>query len=78
MSGFVTIAPTTPAPAFVVQVIVVELTTVMLAAGYGPNCTIMPPLVAKLVPVMVTAVPPAAGPLVGEIELIVGAGAPPV
>jgi len=37
-----------------------------------PNLTALAPL--KFVPVIVTLVPPAAGPLVGEIEVTVGAG----
>ena len=42
-----------------------------LAAGLvGPNLTAVTP--AKPVPVIVTAVPPAAEPLFGEILLIVG------
>ena len=41
----------------------------------GPKSTVVPPeVVTKLVPVRVTVVPPPAGPEVGEIEEIVGAG----
>ena len=42
---------------------VVLFTTVTLVAAVPPKVTVAPE--AKLVPVMVTAVPPAAGPLLG-------------
>ncbi len=58
-----------------VAVIEVALTTTRLVAALPPSVTVAP--VAKPVPLMVTAVPPAAGPLVGEIALTVGAGALP-
>ena len=41
------------------------------AAAVPPNGTAVTPV--KLVPVIVTDVPPAAGPAVGEIEVTVGA-----
>jgi hypothetical protein len=54
----------------VVAVIVVLLTTVTLVAAVEPKVTVAP--AAKFVPVMVTAVPPATGPLLGEILVTVG------
>jgi len=45
--------------------------TVKLVAAVAPNVTAVAP--AKPVPVMVTEVPPGAGPDVGEIEVTVGA-----
>jgi hypothetical protein len=56
------IAPALPA-AGVVAVIVVLFTTTTLVAAALPNFTVAP--VAKFVPVIVTAVPPATGPLFG-------------
>ena len=50
----------------------VLLTTVTLVAAVPPRVTVAP--ARKPVPVMVTAVPPAVVPDVGEIELTVGAG----
>src|SRR5205807_106447 len=48
-----------------------------LLAAFGPNATVAP--LVKLVPVIVTLVPPAAGPDVGLTLLTVGAGgAPPM
>jgi hypothetical protein len=47
--------------------------TVKPVASFDPNLTAMAPV--KLVPVIVTAVPPAAGPFLGESFLTVG-GAP--
>jgi hypothetical protein len=43
-----------------------------LVAAVAPNVTVAP--VAKFVPVIVTAVPPAVNPLVGEILVTVGGG----
>ena len=54
----------------VVAVIVVLLTTTTLVAAVAPNFTVAP--AAKFVPVIVTAVPPAAGPLFGTTLLTVG------
>jgi hypothetical protein len=48
----------------------VLLTTTTFVAAALPNPTVAP--VAKLVPVIVTAVPPAAGPLLGDTLLTVG------
>ena len=54
----------TGAPAGVVAVIDVLLTTTTLVAAVPPNVTVAP--AAKFVPVIVTAVPPAVGPLFGD------------
>jgi hypothetical protein len=62
-------APALPA-AGVVAVIVVLFTTTTLVAAALPNFTVAP--VAKFVPVIVTAVPPATGPLFGLTVLTVG------
>jgi hypothetical protein len=56
----------------VVAVIDVLLTTTTFVAAVPPNVTVAP--VAKFVPVIVTAVPPAVGPLFGDTLLTVGAG----
>jgi hypothetical protein len=70
----VTVTVTAPAlPAGVVAVMLVPLTTVTFVAAALPNVTVAP--VAKFVPVIVTAVPPAVDPLVGETLLTVGATA---
>ena len=60
----VTVTVTAPAlPAGVVAVIVVLLTTTTLVAALLPNITVAP--ATKSAPVIVTAVPPAIGPLFG-------------
>ena len=56
-----------------VAVMVVELTTMNVVAGVPPKET-AEPVEVKLVPVMVTDVPPSAGPEVGERPVTVGAG----
>ena len=67
----VTVTVTAPAlPAGVVAVMVVPFTTTTLLAAVGPNVTVAP--AAKFVPVIVTAVPPAVDPLLGETLLTVG------
>jgi hypothetical protein len=67
----VTVTVTAPAlPAGVVAVIVVLFTKLTFVAAVPPNVTVAP--VAKFVPVMVTAVPPATGPLFGDTLLTVG------
>ena len=67
----VTVTGTAPAlPAGVVAVICVPLTTTTLLAAAPPNVTVVP--AAKFVPVIVTAVPPAAGPLFGDTLLTAG------
>jgi hypothetical protein len=67
----VTVTVTAPAlPAGVVAVISFPLTTTTLDAAVPPNVTVAP--ATKLAPVMVTAVPPVAGPLFGLTLLTVG------
>ncbi len=68
----VTLTVTEPVPAGDVAVICVAELTVKLAAAVPPNCTAVAPV--KLVPVMTTLVPPAAGPDVGARPVTVGAG----
>ena len=67
----ITLTSTVPVPEGDVAVIVVEDTTVKPVAAVAPKVTAVAP--ERLVPVMVTVVPPAPGPDVGEIELTVGA-----
>ena len=57
-------------PAGVVARSCVELTRVMPVARVPPTRIVAP--VAKLVPLIVICVPPVAGPLVGDTEVIVG------
>ena len=72
----VTTTLTAPAAcAGVVAEIEVLLTTVMFVAAVPPKVTDAP--AAKLVPVMLTAVPPLVEPELGETELTAGADAPP-
>jgi hypothetical protein len=67
----VTVTVTVPAlPAGVVAVIWVALTTATLVAAAAPNVTVAP--VAKFVPVIVTAIPPAVEPLFGDTLVTVG------
>ena len=54
----------------VVAVMLVELTTTTFVAAAVPNVTVATE--AKFVPVIVTAVPPAGGPLLGDTLLTVG------
>jgi len=69
--GFVTVTVTAPTlPAGAVAVMVVLFTTTTLVAAVPPNVTVAP--AAKLVPVIVTAVPPAVDPLFGDTLLGVG------
>jgi hypothetical protein len=70
--GVVTWTSTVPLPAGEVAVIWLELTTVTLVAAAAPKVTEVAPV--RLEPLIVTDVPPAAGPLVGEIEETTGAG----
>jgi hypothetical protein len=68
----VTVTVTAPVlPAGVVAVMVVLFTTATLVAAVLPNVTVAP--AAKLVPVIVTAVPPVVGPLFGDTPVTVGA-----
>jgi len=69
--GVVTFTVTAPVPAGAVAVIWVEELTVTVDAEFAPNFTPVAPV--KFVPVMVTTVPPAAGPLVGLSDVTVGA-----
>jgi hypothetical protein len=71
-AGVVTLTSTVPVPAGEVAVIWLELTTVTLVAAAPPKVTEVAPV--KLEPLIVTDVPPAAAPLVGEIEETTGAG----
>ena len=67
----VTVTSTVPvAPAGEVAVMDVAELTVNPVALVAPNLTAVAPV--KLVPVMVTVVPPPDGPDVGEIEVTVG------
>ena len=66
----VTVTSSAPAPAGEVAVIDVAELTVKLVAPIAPNFTAVAPV--KLAPVIVTDVPPAAGPDVGEIDVTVG------
>jgi hypothetical protein len=71
----VTTTFTVPAAwAAVVAVIVVLLLTLTPVAAVPPRLTVAP--VWNPVPVIVTAVPPLAGPELGVIEITVGAGLP--
>jgi len=69
----VTVTSTIPEPAGEVAVIDVGPLTVTAVAVTVPNLTTGLP--AKLVPEMVTAVPPAAGPVAGLRPVTVGGGA---
>ena len=60
-----------PVPAGLLAVIVVSLTTVTFVAGVVPKSTAVAPV--KLVPTIVTRVPPAAGPVDGFIPVTTGA-----
>jgi hypothetical protein len=67
----VTVTVTAPAvPAGVVAVIVVLFTTTTFVAALLPNFTVAP--AEKLVPVIVTAVPPEVDPLFGLTLVTVG------
>ena len=73
-TGVVTVTSTVPVrrPGWS-AVIVVSLTTVKLVAGVVPKSTAVAPV--KLVPVIVTEVPPAGGPVVGLTPVTTGATA---
>ena len=71
--GVVTVTSTAPAlPAEEIAVIWVDEFTVKLVAAVLPNLTAVAPV--KLLPVMTTEVPPAAGPLAGLTPVTVGVG----
>ena len=65
-----TVTSTVPDPAGATAVIDVAELTVTLVAAVDPNFTVLPE--ANPVPVMVTDVPPAVGPLLGLIAVTVG------
>jgi hypothetical protein len=71
----VTVTSTVPLPAGLVArqlEVLVQLTAV---PALPPKLTVVAPaVVLKLVPLTVTTVPPAAGPVVGEIPVTVGSG----
>ena len=69
-AGEVTLTSTAPDPAGAVAVICESLTTVKFDAAADPNLTAVAPV--KLVPVIVTLVPPAAGPDDGLIPVTAG------
>src|ERR1700678_3308203 len=76
VSGLMTVAVTTPsACAAVVAVMVVLFTTTTFVAPVPPNVAVAP--LTKFVPLIVMAVPPAAGPLFGFTPVTVGAGHKP-
>ena len=66
----VTVTSTTPVPAGLVAVMAVALFTVKPAAAVLPKLTAVEPV--KFVPVIVTLVPPVAGPLAGLMEVTTG------
>ena len=66
-----TVTLATPVPAGVVAVISVALTIVNVASAV-PNLTSVAPV--KFCPVIVTEVPPAVVPVVGEIVVTAGIG----
>jgi hypothetical protein len=74
--GVVTVTFTVPVPAGLVAVILDGLTTTTLVAATLPNETFAG--LVKFVPVMVTDVPPAAGPDCGETPVTVGGTGVPV
>ena len=66
-----TVTDTVPGPAGSTTVSCVELVRAMEVPGVVPKCTMV--TVVKLVPVIVTVVPPARGPLAGLTLATVGA-----
>ena len=65
-----------PLPAGLVAVQLVVLAQDTPVAGVAAKATVVAPeVVLNPVPLMVTAVPPAVGPLVGAMPVTVGAGA---
>jgi len=72
-SGFVTVTLAAPAACAVVVPVMLVPVTLETVTGEPPSEAVAP--LWKLVPVMVTDVPPTAGPLVGASELTIGAGA---
>ena len=72
-AGVVTVTSAVPVPAGLSAVIVVSLTTMTPVAAVDPNSTAVAPV--KLVPVIVTGVPPASEPSAGFRPVTVGASA---
>ena len=70
--GVLTVTSTVPEPAGEVAVTCVADSALSALAFAEPNLTSLAPV--RFVPVIVTVVPPAAGPLVGETFVTVGAG----
>ena len=68
-----TVTSTVPEPAGDLAVSLVADTNVTVGAGLEPNATSAEAV--KLVPVIVTAVPPAVGPAIRLSAVTVGAGA---
>ncbi len=68
--GVVTVTSTVPVPDGEVTVRLVALTTVSVVPAVAPKSTAVAPV--KPVPLTVTKVPPAAGPLVGLTLVTVG------
>ncbi len=66
----VTVTSTVPQPAGLTAVICMSLINVILLAGVEPNETLA--ALVKPVPVIVTLVPPTAGPLFGLIAVTIG------
>ena len=64
--GVVTVMSTAPAPAGLVAVMEMPLLTVNVVAAVLPNFTAVAPV--KFVPLIVTDVPPAAGPDVARLR----------
>ena len=71
--GVVTVTSTFPMPAGAVAVTEVSDTGVNPVAGELPKCTALAPV--RPVPVMVTRLPPARAPAVGDNVVTVGMGA---
>jgi len=74
-SGFVTVTSTAPAACAVVEPVMVVALTVETVSAEPPNDTVAPAW--KLLPAIVTAVPPALAPLFGVTDVIAGAGGAP-
>ncbi len=70
--GVVTVTCTVPAPAGAVAVIEVAVSALTIA-GFDPKSTAL--AAARLVPEMVTTVPPDAGPVTGLTPVTAGAAA---
>ena len=68
--GPLTVTSTVPLPAGEVAISSLSSTTTKLGEALEPKSTLVAPV--KLVPIMVTDVPPVVGPLVGETAVTVG------